>query len=123
MEIFQNSEIICFDAKSLIHTLKKSGVSIGEKTKFFDVMLYAYLLSPGNGEATLESLASEFLGMTVPKDSPSPEAICGLEDLLRKRLREIGMENLLDEIELPLASILAEMEEVGFKIDCAGILK
>ena len=122
-EIFQNSEIICFDAKKLIHTLKKHGITVGENTKLSDIMLYAYLLSPGTGEATVENLASEFLGKTIAKDSPAPEALFELEEVLRRRLREDGMEKLLDEIELPLAPILAEMEETGFKIDTKGMLE
>ena len=121
--IFENSEVICFDAKSLIHALGKRGVKIGKETKLCDLMLYAYLLSPGTGEATVENLASEFLGKTIAKDSPAPEILYELEEVLRAKLREDGMENLLDEIELPLAPILAEMESVGFKIDTKGMLE
>jgi len=122
-EIFNNSEIICFDAKALIHTLEKQCVFIDDSTRLYDVMLYAYLLSPGTGEGTVENLASEFLGKTVAKHSPAPEVLYELEDVLRKKLREDGMEKLLDDIELPLAPILAKMETVGFKIDTAGMLE
>ena len=40
---------------------------------------------------------------------------------LRKELHEHGEEQILDEIELPLAKILASMELRGFKIDPEGI--
>ena len=40
---------------------------------------------------------------------------------LRKELHEHGEEKILDEIELPLAKILASMELRGFKIDPEGI--
>ena len=122
-EIFSNSEIICFDAKSTIHALEKKGISIDERTRFLDIMLYAYLLNPGSGESNVNNLASEFLGKTVSKDEPAPEALFLLEDVLRKKLREVGMEKLLDEIELPLAPILAKMESTGFKIDTKGMLE
>ena len=122
-EIFNNSEIICFDAKALIHTLEKQGVFIDDSTKLYDVMLYAYLLSPGTGEGTVENLASEFLGKAVAKDAPAPEVLYELEEVLRNKLREDGMEKLLDDIELPLAPILAKMETVGFKIDTEGMLE
>ena len=121
--IFKNSEIICFDAKTLIHRLEKHGVFIDEGTKLYDVMLYAYLLSPGTGEGTVENLASEFIGKTIAKDAPAPQVLYELEDVLRKKLREDGMEKLLDDIELPLLPILAKMETVGFKIDTAGMLE
>ena len=121
-EVLSGSEVICFNAKSLIHTLRNAGVKT-DGARFLDVMLYAYLLNPGGGESTLENLASEFLGRVIEKGSPSPASLFDLEEVLRKKLRADGMENLLDEIELPLAPILADMEEAGFKIDCKVMLE
>ena len=122
-EIFENSEVICYDAKALIHTLRTKGVKIGKSARFLDVMLYAYLLNPGNGESGVETLASEFLSKSIPMGEPAPEIIYELEEILLKKIDELGMKKLLTEIELPLAPILAEMEEVGFKIDTAGMLE
>ncbi len=121
-EFLRGAEVICFNAKSLIHTLRKAGVKT-DNTKFLDVMLYAYLLNPGGGESTLENLSSEFLGRVIEKDAPSPASLYELEEILRKKLGEDGMEKLLDEIELPLAHILADMEAIGFKIDSNGMLE
>ncbi len=42
-------------------------------------------------------------------------------DILRSELEKLGEEKILDEIELPLAKILASMELRGFKIDPEGI--
>ena len=122
-EVFENAEVICFDAKSLIHTLKSRGVKIGESTKFLDLMLYAYLLNPGGSDASPENLSSEFLSKSIPLGEPSPEIIYELEEVLLSKIEELGMKKLLTEIELPLAPILAEMESVGFKIDTAGMLE
>lgn len=122
-EILRNCEVICFDAKSLIHALAKKGISVSEDTKLLDIMLYAYLLNPGSAESNISNLSSEFLGKTVAKGEPAPEALFELENILRKKLREYGMEKLLDEIELPLIPILAKMESVGFKIDTKGMLE
>ena len=122
-EVFKNAEVICFDAKSLIHTLKSRGVKIGESTKFLDLMLYAYLLNPGGSDASPENLSSEFLSKSIPLGEPSPEIIYELEEVLLSKIEELGMKKLLTEIELPLAPILAEMESVGFKIDTAGMLE
>ncbi len=122
-EIFKNSEIICFDAKSLTQKLKSKGISIDNGTKLLDIMLYAYLINPGGAESTVSNLASEFLGKSVAKDEPAPEALFMLEEALRRKLKEDGMEELLDTVELPLAPILSEIEDVGFKIDTKGMLE
>ena len=121
--IFENSEVVCYDAKALIHSLIERGVKIGKDTRFLDVMLYAYLLNPGNGESGLETLASEFLSKAIPMGEPAPEIIYELEEALITKIRELGMNELLTEVELPLAPILREMEEIGFKIDTAGMLE
>ena len=122
-EIFDNAEIICFDAKSLIHALRDKGVVLKENVKFLDVMLYAYLLNPGGGESSLEILASEFLSKAIPMGEPAPEIIYELEKVLLAKITELGMKSLLTEVELPLAPILAKMESIGFKIDTAGMLE
>lgn len=121
--IFENSEVVCYDAKALIHSLIERGVKIGKDTRFLDVMLYAYLLNPGNGESGLETLASEFLSKAIPMGEPAPEIIYELEETLITKIKELGMNELLTEVELPLAPILREMEEIGFKIDTAGMLE
>ena len=121
--IFENSEVVCYDAKALIHSLSAKGVKIGKDTRFLDVMLYAYLLNPGNGESGLETLASEFLSKAIPMGEPAPEIIYELEETLITKIKELGMNELLTEVELPLAPILREMEEIGFKIDTAGMLE
>lgn len=45
----------------------------------------------------------------------------GLSDALRQKIAENGQTELLDRIEIPLAHVLARMENVGFAVDAAGI--
>ena len=40
-----------------------------------------------------------------------------------KKIREIGAESILTDIELPLIKLLGEIEENGFMIDNAGMLE
>ena len=42
-------------------------------------------------------------------------------DKINAVLKEYGMEKLMHEIEIPLAAVLASMEEYGFRIDPVGI--
>ena len=121
--LFEDKEIICYDAKALIHLFKKVGVKAAGKTRFLDLMMYGYLLNPGGGASGIEALSSMFLGKTVGKDEPCPAAMLALEEVMRKRIEEDGMASVLDTLELPLVPILADMESTGFKIDHKGMLE
>lgn len=120
-EIFNDSEIISYDSKAMIHILKKSGVSPSDKTKFLDLAMYAYVLNPGSGSAGVEALASMFLNKAVAKNSPCPQIMYELEEILMEKICELGMEDVLLKLELPLIPILADIEECGFKIDISGM--
>ena len=121
--LFEDKEIICYDAKALIHLFEKVGVKAAGKTRFLDLMMYGYLLNPGGGASGIEALSSMFLGKTVGKDEPCPAAMLALEEVMRKRIEEDGMAGVLDTLELPLVPILADMESTGFKIDRKGMLE
>ena len=121
--LFVDKEIVCYDAKSLIHLLAKSGVKTSGSTRFLDLMLYGYVLSPGGATSGIESLASMFLGQSVRKDAPCPAVMLALEEKMRERITADGMTDVLDTLELPLVPILADMELTGFKIDRKGMLE
>ena len=113
-------EIVCFDGKKLMRFLSDCGVSFAPIP--LDLLLYAYLLRPGEGQSTARGLALTLLGKTVPEDAPAARLLYELEPLLRARVREAGEEKLLDEVELPLIPVLFSMEKTGFGIDRAGLI-
>lgn len=93
----------------------------------FDSMLAAYLINPSASSYSAERLISEYA-------SPAPElegeydgafknaclfSVCC--DRLEKELRETNQRKLLDEIELPLARVLGDMELCGFLVDKNGL--
>ncbi|MBO7303755.1 MAG: DNA polymerase I [Clostridia bacterium] len=119
---FFRGEIICFDGKGLWHKLDRAGVTLPQETKLLDLMLYAYVLNPGSGTAGLPSLTSMFLSKT-PTDSPCPKLMWELEGAMRKKIEADGLTRILDELEIPLISILAEIEKTGFKINTHGMLE
>jgi DNA polymerase I len=91
-----------------------------------DTMLAAYLIDPGRPEYAIDDLAQEYALEVIPEptadDDTAPlireaEAARRLAAPLRARLRERGAEELYDRIELPLAAVLAAMEDAGIKID------
>ena len=119
-EFFKNKRIICHDGKWLWHRLDEAGCDLKESL-FLDLSLYAYVLNPGGGSPTAQSLATEFIGIT-----PEPNAPCScyfekIEAEMRKKVCEGELEFILDEIEIPLLNLLCEMEKVGFMIDRQGV--
>ena len=93
----------------------------------FDAMLAAYLINPSASSYSAERLISEYA-------SPAPElegeydgafknaclfSVCC--DRLEKELDETNQRKLLDEIELPLARVLGDMELCGFLVDKNGL--
>ncbi len=117
----KGKNIVCFDGKKLIHELERKGIST-QDARFLDLMIYAYVLNPGSGASSVESLAAMFLGESVGS-APCPEVLMRLEAEMRKKIKENKLEFILDELEIPLIPILAEMESTGFKIDKAGMLE
>ncbi|HET6371189.1 MAG TPA: DNA polymerase I [Nitrospiria bacterium] len=112
----------------------------------FDLEVAAYLINPSRPDLTLESMALEWMGIRLASAdelmigltgdkggrlaSLRPEQIApwsceraGLLPSLRKKLQEElserGVSELFDRVEIPLVEVLAEMEQVGFKVDPA----
>ena len=90
----------------------------------FDTMLAGYLLNPSASGYEPLRLAQEY-GVAVPDgipDKAKPAAIMpALTDTLERKIAENSQTDLLGKIELPLARVLARMENVGFAVDADGI--
>ena len=119
-EIFEESEIICYDGKALWHTLKASGCDLS-KTRFIDLLLYAYVLNPGGGHASPQSLCEGFLGKTTVAVEPTESFFAEIEEKMLAKAKEIGVDRVLNDVELPLVNVLAEIEHTGFMVDIEGM--
>ena len=103
----------------------------GEAEGFLmDSSLAGYILNVSGDDYTAERLATlyhaekfELKGdVDAHSELLSKAAVFpGLCTVLRAELESCGEEKILDEIELPLAKVLASMELRGFKIDPEGI--
>ena len=91
-----------------------------------DTMIAAYLIEPGRSEYLLDDLAAEYDVEAIPEPAAEEETAAlvraaevprRLAARLRERLRERGVEELYDRVELPLTAVLAAMEDAGVKID------
>ncbi len=121
--LFEDTDVICYDGKALWHKLDALGYTPTEKTRFLDVLLYAYVLNPGSSSSTPSTLASIFLGEAVSDDEITPQLLWKLEAELDKKIVHDGLSYILKSLEIPLINILASMEKCGFKIDKAGMLE
>ena len=93
----------------------------------FDAMLAAYLINPAASSYSADRLISEY-GTPTPEIEGECEAeiknaclfsVCC--DRLERDLNETNQRKLLDEIELPLARVLGDMELYGFLVDIKGL--
>lgn len=115
-------KFLCYDGKALWHTLDRAGVACDTVT-FLDLMMYEYVLNPGSGNAGLPSLISMFLGITVSMSEPCTHLYEKLEAVLKEKVSEAGLSDVLFNIEIPLINILASTEKNGFKINPGAILE
>ena len=123
------------DAKALERTALRAGCAIAGVA--FDTLLAGYLLDPASAEYPLRTLAESYLGADVLgaveeqaegqlfADAPWREvaaeaaAIALLAPVMEERIDQQGLRGLLDDVELPLATVLARMEARGIRLDVA----
>ena len=79
-----------------------------------DVALAAYLADPGHNSYALADLSKRYLASMLPTDC---ENIALLAVQLREQLKEYEQLALYEELELPLAPVLAKMELSGITPD------
>ena len=140
--IFENDEVlkVSNDIKSDIIYLTKHGINLCKA--YFDTGIAAYIISPSKSSYDTASIALDFLSSVVPgqkdvfgssknkKDINSLDEntlksyvtgeITATKDLLEYETQKIeadGQLMLLNDIELPLVRVLADMEMSGFKVD------
>jgi DNA polymerase I len=108
----------CHDLKEHLRRLK-SGYGVELAGVDFDTMLAGFLVNPGRPEPSLLDLYHEHLAPLGGNREPGsePELVAALRTALIPKLAENGLESLFRDIELPVARILAEMEETGIAVD------
>ena len=109
-----------------VHNAKKVGV----RGAHFDTYLAAYLSKPGAGSYELEALAAERGVAEVEVTHEDPRVreaarratlVHALAPVLNEELEEMGLARLYYDVELPLADVLGEMEEVGMPVDVSTL--
>ena len=107
---------VVFDGKKLMWAFSRLGVELAGIE--FDAMIGDYLLNALHPAKDLATLAGESgLGAL-----PSPAQLLVLREKMLAALRENGMTELFRTVELPLETVLFDMERTGFMID-RGVLE
>lgn len=129
-------KLVMHDAKPTYVELLEAGLAV--QGVLFDTSIAAYLLDPTASAYDLERVALSYLNRELPKvdltaeDAFSPlggrdsalaamtanvEAIADIYAEVSARLEEQGMHKLFFEMEMPLMTVLAEMQQAGCKAD------
>jgi len=121
--------IVGHETKSLLVANTASGAD-RQLSVAFDTQIAAYLLNASLRSQTIADVAHERLGITLPPTGDiAPAVRVGLDALaalavrrpLESALDDSGLAQLFREIELPLVSVLAEMEAAGVAIDSQAL--
>ena len=115
-----------FDEKHLRLTLRRILPDLDFRAAF-DLMLAGWVLTPDNpldGGDGLTRLLLAHLHLTNENDAPETtlQHYFALRDALATALEKEGEDKLYYDIELPLSSLLADMEEAGAKVDVDGLI-
>lgn len=134
-------QVSVLDVKAQVKFFGLSGYDPGLRERLFDCGVAAYLLNPLQSEYPYEDIAKNYLDLLVPsqadllgklsladgiaqKQNEGVMCACYMaytawkaKDALIAQLKETGMLSLYEEIELPLAFVLADMERAGVAAD------
>ncbi len=110
------------DLKTHLRKLSAFGIRLAGVD--FDTMIAGFLVNSGKPEPNLGDLYHEHLA-GLSSGAPSgaePAIVAALRQALLPKLERDGLLPLFNDIEMPVAQVLAEMEEIGIAVD-AGALK
>jgi DNA polymerase-1 len=117
------------DYKAAIHALDSLGISL--QGVEHDPMLYSYLLDPTYSSHRLPDVALRRFNLKLSQLGPNNHHDLGeaadvtgrLTTALGEDIKQAGLTQLYEEIDLPLVPVLARMEQAGVKIDTAALAK
>ncbi|HEX8805460.1 MAG TPA: DNA polymerase I, partial [Candidatus Aquilonibacter sp.] len=108
--------IVVYDGKAVARVLGVHGVALMDVDD--DAMLAAHLLNPSRTFATIEDAAAEHLQAAPGADvAAHADATLQLLDVARPLLEQRAQLRVYEDVEVPLAPLLARMEAAGFAID------
>ena len=117
--VLEGCACICHDSKELYKRLEHDGIHY--RNAAYDIMLGAYVLSPGESDYDLSKLVLRYLGSARSENIAEVQYVYSVYPEIAEKIKQGGEEGLISDIEMPAAAVLADMELYGFKIDREGI--
>lgn len=124
--LLQNADVVkqAYNSKPVFAYADKENIEVNNLD--FDISLAAYLLNPSASSYDLQRLYQEYGIEKIQVENEEENlakysAMPLLIKKLHKAITDNSQEKLLKEIEIPLAQVLAKMENVGFAVDADGI--
>lgn len=114
LKALNGKRIVTHDGKPLLKKLLAAGYSA---TLEFDTMLAGYILNPSRSEYPLSEMIEESSSVSALTAAEQCYYLPEVEGYLEARLEQNGQTALYRDIELPLCSVLANMEHDGFEVN------
>ena len=137
-DIFESEDVLkcSYDLKDIYILCEEA--EINPKNFMFDIRIAGYLLNSTTNQYSISDLMNEYLGIDINVDEGKQEqlnlfdvqeekeneqiavyaySIGNLHDVLEKDLKENGMYDLFNNIEMPVLEVLADMQYRGMYVD------
>ena len=137
-DIFESEDVLkcSYDLKDIYILCEEA--EINPKNFMFDIRIAGYLLNSTTNQYSISDLMNEYLGIDINVDEGKQEqlnlfevqeekeneqiavyaySIGRLHDVLEKDLKENGMYDLFNNIEMPVLEVLADMQYRGMYVD------
>lgn len=137
-DIFESEEVLkcSYDLKDIYILCEEAGIN--PKNFMFDIRIAGYLLNSTTNQYSISDLMNEYLEIDINVDESKQEqlnlfdvqeekeneqiavyaySIGNLHDVLEKDLKENGMYDLFNNIEMPVLEVLADMQYRGMYVD------
>lgn len=137
-DIFESEDVLkcSYDLKDIYILCEEAGIN--PKNFMFDIRIAGYLLNSTTNQYSISDLMNEYLGIDINVDEGKQEqlnlfevqeekeneqiavyaySIGRLHDVLEKDLKENGMYDLFNNIEMPVLEVLADMQYRGMYVD------
>ena len=108
----------------------KELLKIGKKlpAEYFDLGVAFWLLNPDEEEYSADFLSKKYLHKECNSSAkgstethPKPLELKQLYEVASKKLKEYKLEKLFYDVEMPLLSVLADMESTGIKVNVKNL--
>ncbi len=108
-------EKVVYDLKFLLKEFSRRGIQLRGATH--DLLIMAYLVDPGEEDYSVPRLCARYVGSRGGAQNPFPSLFAALDG----KINEAKLEHILRDIEMPLVSVLAKMEETGIRVSTSRL--